>query len=231
MRMGGFANVVIPSVQSIFWSEARALGIPASNKKSDDHLIADLAAGDHRAFSQLVARHADRLRAVALRFTGNDADAEDIVQETFWRAWRKAQSWNDDGSAQFSTWLYRALVNQCIDFDRKKRVRSWFSLSSTAADRDVIDETTDPETATAARQNLSLVRSDILGLPTRQRVVLLLSVLDGRSNREVAEILDISIGAVEQALVRARRKLRDLMQSRAHLTSAFLDKPAGIEEQ
>ncbi|MBZ0218525.1 MAG: sigma-70 family RNA polymerase sigma factor [Fimbriimonadaceae bacterium] len=216
--MGGLANAVIPSVQSILWSEAKALGIPAGNENSDDRLIADLAAGDHRAFSRLVTRHGDRLRAVALRFTGNESDTEEILQETFWRAWRKSKNWKEDGSAQFSTWLYRTLVNQCIDFDRKRRVRSWFSLPGTAlAPDDLIDDGPDPEMAATARELLGLVRSDILKLPARQRVVLLLSVLEGHSNGDIAAILDISVGAVEQALVRARRKLREDMRTRSEL--------------
>ena len=203
--MGSSQTAIMSLVPSVRWNGAKTLGISAGSDRSD-----------HRAFSQLVSRHADRLRALAIRFTGNEADAEDILQETFWRAWCKAGSWDDDGKAAFSTWLYRTLVNQCIDLDRKRRVRAWFSLSDAKTEvDDVVGDTPDPESVTGARETLSLVRLDILNLPVRQRATLLLSVMEGRSNRDIALILKTSIGAVEQALVRARRKLRQEMQTRS----------------
>ena len=120
-----------------------------------------------------------------------------------------------DGEAQFSTWLYRILINHCIDRDRKSRVRSWISQSfGTNLISRVADDEPGPDRVTEAKQTLSAVRADIRDLPARQRAVLLLSVLDGRSNREISDILDVSVGAVEQALVRARRTLRDRQDAR-----------------
>jgi len=199
----------------IRWSEMQVLDHSTDKDQSDDRLIAGAAEGDHRAFSVLVARHADRLRAIAIRFTGNEADAEDIVQETFWRAWRKIESWETDGDAQFSTWLYHTLINQCIDRDRKRRVRAWFNQALGKQDTgSAPDDQPGADRVAEARQTLERVCADIRELPPRQRAALLLSVLDGRANREIGEILGSSVGAVEQALVRARRTLRDRMQAR-----------------
>ncbi len=211
----GHRQTMVSMVCSVRWNDGKALGISGSNDTSDDQLIADLAAGDHRALSRLIARHGDRLRAIALRFTGNEADADEVLQDTFWRAARKAKSWQVDGTAKFSTWLYRTMVNLCIDLNRRQRVRSWFSLSSSKVESaGLADNSPNPETVTGARQTLELVRADIANLPVRQRAALLLSVVDERSNRDIAAILEISVGAVEQALVRARRKLRDEMRNR-----------------
>src|ERR1700751_3527140 len=101
--------------------------------ESDDALMRRAGSGDKAAFAVLVRRHLARATAVAQRIVANRSDAEEIVQETFLRCWQKAPEWlpaNDradpawgdaGGRAQIGTWLYRVLVNLCLDRRRRPR--------------------------------------------------------------------------------------------------------------
>lgn len=176
----------------------------------DDALMARVAAGDQRAFSRLVARHAPRAQALAHRFTGSATEAEDIVQEAFWRVWRSAARWQP-GGALFSTWLHRIVVNLCVDRARRQRIRNWLPFA------DAFDPPSDepgPERSLADRDEVAKVRADILSLPERQRAALLLSADGERSNAEIATVLETSEKAVESMLVRARRTLRARLATR-----------------
>ncbi len=180
------------------------------DSEDDDALMSRSAAGDRRAFSLLVARHAERVRAVALRFSGNAADADDVTQQAFLAAWRDAANWQR-GRARFSTWIYRVAVNRCIDLARRRRVRSWLSLDAVAEPEDAA-----PGAAELAvqRSELAAVRRDILALPEKQRAALLLAVQAEKSTAEIGEALGVSAGAAEQLLVRARRALRQRARER-----------------
>jgi RNA polymerase sigma-70 factor (ECF subfamily) len=183
----------------------------------DDTLMSRAAAGDRRAFSLLVIRHAERVRAVALRFTGNAADADDVAQATFLAAWRDLPNWQR-GRAQFGTWLYRVAVNRCIDLARRRRVRSWLSLDAVA---EPADERVSAADVAVHQSELAAVRQDIRALPEKQRAALLLAVQAEKSMAEIAEALGVSAGAAEQLLVRARRSLRERARERMR------EEPAG----
>jgi RNA polymerase sigma-70 factor (ECF subfamily) len=180
------------------------------NSEDDDTLLARAAAGDRRAFSLLVVRHAERVRAVALRFTGNAADADDVAQAALLAAWRELPNWQR-GRAKFGTWLYRVAVNRCIDLARRRRVRSWLSLDAVA---EPADDTVSALDVAVQRSELAAVRADIRALPAKQRAALLLVVQAEKSTAEVAEALGVSNGAAEQLIVRARRTLRERMRER-----------------
>ena len=180
------------------------------DSEDDDTLMSRAAAGDRRAFSLLVIRHAERVRAVALRFSGNAADADDVAQAAFLAAWREAPNWQS-GRARFSTWLYRVAVNRCIDLARRRRVRSWLSLDVVAEPEDEAPSAAD---LAVQRSELAAVRRDIRALPEKQRAALLLAVQAEKSTAEIGEALDVSAGAAEQLLVRARRTLRERARER-----------------
>jgi RNA polymerase sigma-70 factor (ECF subfamily) len=174
---------------------------------SDDDLMRRAGRGDNGAFAALVSRHLPRATALATRITGNRSDAEEIVQEAFLRTWKKAPDWADReaAGAQFTTWFTRVLVNLCID---RRRRPGWSPLEAAAE-----IEATDPGgyDIVARRQTSARVLGALGELPERQRAALTLCHWDGRTNIEAAEILEISIGALESLLVRARRTLRDAL--------------------
>jgi len=181
---------------------------------SDDALMRRAGSGDKAAFALLVRRHLARATALAQRITGNRSDAEEIVQEAFLRCWQKAPEWrpaNDraanEGSAtaQFGTWLYRVLVNLCLD--RRRRPQP---VEIEAAEM-VADDAADGFDETARGETSRRVQTAMAQLPERQRAALALCYFEGMGNIEAAAMLDISIGALESLLVRARRALRDAL--------------------
>ena len=188
---------------------------------SDDALMRRAGSGDKAAFALLVRRHLARATALAQRITGNRSDAEEIVQEAFLRCWQKAPEWrpaerpandgaaNDRGpegaTAQFGTWLYRVLVNLCLD--RRRRPQP---VGIEAADT-VADSGADGFDETARGETSRRVQAAMAQLPERQRAALALCYFEGLGNIEAAAMLDISIGALESLLVRARRALREAL--------------------
>ena len=177
----------------------------------DRDLAHDVARGDQGALAQLVARHAAGVKAVALRFTGSAADADDIVQEVFLKVWTHAGRY-DPEKASFATWLFRIATNRCFDLLRGRRRWSWLGLD--AADAQISTEPAADATLDG-RQSLEAVRRDILALPERQRMALLLVVTTERTAQDVADVLGIGRGAAEQLIVRARQTLRQRQRERA----------------
>lgn len=171
---------------------------------TDEALVAQIAAGDQRAFAEVVRRHGGRLKALALRFTGGAAEADDVVQETFWSLWRNANRWRP-GGPPFAAYLTRMAINRAIDGERKRKTRRFFGLE-TAEDAADPDPLADDRMAVSGA--LAAVQRDIQALPARQRAAILLAADGERSNAEIAEAMGLSVGAVEQLLVRARRTLR-----------------------
>ena len=170
----------------------------------DAELLQAIAGGDRAAFDRLSRRHLDRAYGVALRMTGSRADAQDVVQDVFLRLWQRPDAWRP-GQAQFSTWLYRVVVNRCLDLKRRPR----------GTDLDSVEEPQDPD-ANAEDSLLDAERSRALDsavnqLPERQKAAIVLTYTAGLRNAEAASAMDISVKAFEALLVRAKRELRDFL--------------------
>jgi RNA polymerase sigma-70 factor, ECF subfamily len=172
-------------------------------------LVHEIALGREAALTRLIAIHGRGLTLYASRFLGNLSEGDEVVQETFLRVWQTASRY-DPARAAVSTWIYRIAANLCID--RQRRGRFWRMFGQGHVDdlADALaDDGPDAVTTIAARQQLAAVRRAISDLPERQRQAILLAAVAGMDRREIAAIMDINIGAVEQLLVRARRTLRD----------------------
>ena len=169
---------------------------------SDAELLQAIVRGDRGAFDRLSRRHLDRAYGVALRVTGSRADAEDVVQDVFLRLWTKPDAWRP-GHAQFSTWLYRVVVNRCLDFKRRPK----------GTDLDSVEEPQDPdanaEDSLLDAERARAIYGAVAQLPERQRTAITLTYTGGLRNAEAAEVMDISVKAFEALLVRAKRELRD----------------------
>ncbi|MEZ5669170.1 MAG: RNA polymerase sigma factor [Alphaproteobacteria bacterium] len=168
----------------------------------DDSLILAAAGGDRGAFARLVDRHSARAFAVAYRMTGNRSDAEDVVQEAFIRAWRHADRWQP-GRAAFSTWLYRVVTNAAIDQKRRPRHDDLEDVA------EPMDETPDAEESLLVRQRNAAIAKASAALPDRQRQALALCYGAGLSNKAAADVIGVSVKALESLLIRAKRALRD----------------------
>jgi RNA polymerase sigma-70 factor (ECF subfamily) len=168
----------------------------------DAELLRAVAGGDRAAFDRLSRRHLDRAHGVALRMTGSRADAEDVVQDGFLRLGLKPEAWRP-GQAQFSTWLYRVVVNRCLDLKRRPK----------GTELDAIEEPQDPDDN--AEDNLMqaergrALEAAVAQLPERQRAAIVFTYTAGLRNAEAASAMDISVKAFEALLVRAKRELRD----------------------
>lgn len=178
----------------------------------DAELLRAIAGGDRSAFDRLSRRHLDRAYGVALRMTGSKADAEDVVQDVFLRLWQRPDAWRP-GQAQFSTWLYRVVVNRCLDLKRRPR----------GTDLDSVEEPQDPD-ANAEDSLLDAERNRALDgavkqLPERQRAAITLTYTAGLRNAEAASAMEISVKAFEALLVRAKRELRDLLAGQGWMQS------------
>ncbi len=168
---------------------------------SDEDLMLQVAKGDESAFRRIVSRHAAKTFALTRRMLGNDADAEEIVQEAMLRVWVNAPRWRPD--AAFRTWLYRVAFNLCLNRRRQK----------TFAPLDEAGEPPDPSPTAAdqleSREVDGLVAKAIEELPDRQRAAIVLTYYEGLGNAEVASVLETTISSVESLLIRAKRTLRN----------------------
>jgi RNA polymerase sigma-70 factor (ECF subfamily) len=171
----------------------------------DAELLAWSASGDRRAFDEIVTRHGPFALRVATRLVPDQMVAEDIVQEAMVRAWSQAGHF-DRERALFTTWLYRVIVNLCIDYRRRKqpeRLPDDFDAQDPAAGADELMETSEQQTALAGA---------LRELPPRQRAALTLVYDEGLSGAETARVLGLSAKAVERLLSRARALLRERLQ-------------------
>ena len=185
---------------------------------TDEDLMIRIGNGDRVAFGELVRRHLGRAVAVAQRVTGSRGDAEEIAQEAFLRVWTKAPHWRsaegDFPAARFSTWLHRVVVN--LGIDRKRRP----TMSALDAAGDPADPADSALRSLEKAQLSRRVAAAVATLPERQRAALALCFYEGLSNREAADILALSPGAIESLLVRARRSLREAL---AGVAAEFLE--------
>jgi RNA polymerase sigma factor (sigma-70 family) len=167
----------------------------------DTDLVQRAGQGDRAAAQALMARHLPKMLTLARRMMGSQAEAEDAVQDAFLKLWTHAARWQP-GKAKFETWLYRVTVNKCYDRLRK---RSGASLDEAA-------EIADPAPAADfVLENAALageIEAALAVLPERQRAAILLCHTQECGNIEAAEILGISVEALESLLARGRRTLR-----------------------
>ena len=175
----------------------------------DETLLVIYARGDAEAARELTDRMLPRALSVATRVLGDRAEAEDVAQEAMLRLWRIAPHWQT-GQAKISTWLYRVTMNLCIDLQRKRR-------GGTVA----LDDAPDPadNAPSAAEQLVAKARSDALQdalaqLPDRQRQAVVLRHLEELANPEIAEILGVSVEAVESLVARGKLGLTAALNQR-----------------
>jgi len=167
----------------------------------DEGLMLAIQAGDAKAYEAAVRKHLKSISHFAFRMLGNSKDTEDITQETFLRLWTHADSWQSD-KASVSTWLHRIAHNLCIDYLRKDKssISSEYEDEHEGSDR--------PADAPDKAEQLAALARALEELPERQRSAIVLSHYHGFSNKEIAQIMDITVDALESILARARRGLK-----------------------
>jgi RNA polymerase sigma-70 factor (ECF subfamily) len=186
-------------------------------------LIASARKGDARAFNQLVLLYQTRVYNLAYRILGDRDAAADATQDAFISAF-KAMGRFRGGS--FKAWLLRIVTNACYDQLRSKQRRPADSLEDLPVDQDHIrylrDPSEQPDEYVERRELNDMIQRGIQTLPAEQRIVVVLSDVQGMSYQEIAQITDLSLGTVKSRLSRGRAKLRDyLLRQRELLPSRY----------
>jgi RNA polymerase sigma-70 factor (ECF subfamily) len=192
---------------------------------ADSELISRAASGDTAAFQALVERHRSMVYRVAYQFAGNHYDAEDIAQEVFIKVYRSLDKFRQD--AQLSSWLYRIVMNACIDHRRRQvpagsapfGEEAEYKLHNTAT------ETPGPEDHAYAGELGQVLESEISRLPQGQRIVFIMRHHQGLKLGEIADALGLAEGTVKRQLHAAVHRLRSTLTRANVATSAAGGRP------
>lgn len=185
--------------------------------EEEEQLIERLQNGDQAAYAQMVELHAGRVYSVALRLVGDEALAEDILQETFLNAFRSIERF--EGRSRLGTWLYRIANNTALMHLRKKEPIVFSIDSPLETDngdeipRQFFDFCCLPEQDLLSDEARDEMRAAIMDLPDTLRIVFVMRDLEGYSTQETADTLDLSLSAVKTRLMRARLALRERLSA------------------
>jgi RNA polymerase sigma-70 factor (ECF subfamily) len=174
--------------------------------ESDEFLLQAVGRGDLAAFSRIVERHQTWAWRVAYRFTGNEEDASDIVQEAFLRLLDASGRYRP--TAKFRTYFYQIISRLCLDRAKKKQPL----LLETVPD--IPDPSPDITDRMMWRENAIAVRAALDALPPNQRLAIVFRYYENLGYEEIASALETTTKAVERLLARGRERLRDVLGSR-----------------
>lgn len=192
-------------------------------KVTDEILIAQFQQGDVDAFDILVRRYKDQLLNYVYRFVGNRIDAEDIVQETFFRVYKNKHYYKE--IAKFSTWVYTIAGNLAKTELRRRKRRKVFSVSNFVNDErdfDIPDLNRNPEKEVDGSIKDNFIQKAIEKLPSKFKEVILLRDVQGFAYEEISQILNIPLGTVKSRVNRGRLRLQEdlkfLLEIEPHTT-------------
>ena len=178
---------------------------------ADADLISRAAGGDSFAFQALVERHRAMVYRVAFQFAGNHHDAEDIAQEVFIKVYRSLDRFRQD--AQLTSWMYRIVMNACIDHRRRQRPAAAVPFGDDAEQKmlNTPEDTPGPESRAYAGELGQVLESEIGRLPKGQRIVFVMRHHQGMKLCEIAEALGLAEGTVKRQLHAAVHRLRQAL--------------------
>lgn len=178
---------------------------PAARWADDDGLVSEVRAGNEEAFARMYERHRSELLAYSRNMVGSHDDAEDVIQQTFLKAYRALR--RSESRIAVRPWLYAIARNECVSMIRKRRESPADPASASSGSR-VASEVEE-------REEMRSMLSDLSRLPDEQRQALLLSGVDALSGDEIAAILGTDRERVKALVFRARRSLTQSREARA----------------
>jgi RNA polymerase sigma-70 factor, ECF subfamily len=185
----------------------------AAPVKDESVLVREAKAGDYSAFEELVNRYEKKIYRLGVNVTGNNEDAEDVLQETFLKAFEHLPDFRED--SRFYTWIVRIAINEGLMKLRKRRTSKEVSMDEPLNEdgeiipRDFADWKPNPEEVLERVELETLLRNAAQKLPASFRTVFFLRDVEGLSTEETADVLKLSVGAVKARLFRARLRLRE----------------------
>ncbi|MDP3452259.1 MAG: RNA polymerase sigma factor [Bacteroidales bacterium] len=183
-----------------------------TDRREDSEIVADILNGDKDSFRILAERYSDTLFRVAMGYLHSKEDSEDIVQDVFIKVYNSLDSFK--GDSKLSTWLYRIMVNACLNEIDRKRRRGIFERieegmakisNKGAADRD-------PQESMIADEVAVSIRKAIDSLPDKQKTAFILQKYQDLSQKEISTIMQITEGSVEQLLIRGKNNLKNKLR-------------------
>lgn len=181
--------------------------------EGDKDLIRRAKKGDVPAFEELISGYEKKVYNIVYRFFANPEDARDITQEIFLKIFTSLKGFNE--RAAFSTWLYRIVVNTCIDFYRRREGETLPLLEEMANNEVKLNGRTDtPESVVEKKELIEALKKAIKELPGDQKACVILRDIEGFSYMEISEILKCSVGTVKSRISRGRRALKQILEER-----------------
>ncbi|MDF2840018.1 MAG: polymerase, sigma subunit, SigW [Clostridia bacterium] len=179
----------------------------------DEDIIRLILKGDSELYSEIVDRYSSKVYSTAYSYTHNQEEARDLVQEILIKVYHNLHSFKSE--AKFSTWLFRIVVNSCIDWSRKCKSKKLISAWS-MDDDNVLDSITTksdgPEDALLRQEHKELVRTTVASLPEIYKTVLILYYFEELQVQEICTILDSPRKTIETRLYRAKKVLKSLLE-------------------
>lgn len=185
----------------------------------DDHdLLVRAQSGDLRAYDSLVTRHRGKIHAMIRNMIHNEADAWDLSQEVFIKAWNALSRF--EARAKFSTWLYRIAHNVVYDWTRRRKIEAAGELDDELFERERIDSSSRttphgaeaPDEAMAGSELRDRIEQALAKLSPEHRESVILKDVQGLSYKEIADVMETSIGTVMSRLYYARQKLQTMLK-------------------
>ena len=188
-----------------------------NDKRQEDRQLIDMALqGDEKAFETLLNKYRNLVFSIMIKMVRNHQEAEDLTQEAFMKAFNSLSSFNDEFA--FSTWLMKIASNNCIDFLRKRKLRTYsihepIQYKDEKIEIDIPDHEPTPEKQLLQSERAKMIQTAIDELPERYRYVILLRHKEEKSYEEISEILNLPLGTVKAQIFRAREILNKKLKT------------------
>jgi len=168
--------------------------------------VQEVLAGNKQSYAHIINKYKNPLYATILRMTKNPHDAQDLVQEAFIKVYQQLGKYDETGS--FSSWMYRVVINHCLDEFRKKR----YKMKQVEIDEGLMVSADTPELIFFKNEESRRLERLIATLPEDERVIILLRYINELSYEEIGELVDAPLTTVRNKLHRAKKKMRETVK-------------------